>query len=454
MAIQFPKDFLWGAATAAYQVEGNNDRSDWWHWEKEAGKENSGDACRHYDLYELDLELAKGLGHNAHRLSVEWSRVEPEEGKFSEAALKHYVDVILALRARKIEPVVTLHHFTNPVWLVDIGGWTNKRAVHYFLRYAERVVRALAPHVRYWITINEPTIYFTHAFMLGVWPPQEKSIWKMLAVKNHLAAAHIKAYRMIHKIYQEPIRLSTFNCHCEEPRRGDAAISPYKSGIASPSSRLAMTRPCYQDRLQSASLPKPRVSIAQHMQAFVPCVPSMKNRFAAFLRHKWFNLGLIDQFVRHKALDFIGLNYYSRQLVELKRWGLRNLFEDICESGHHPVKKNSLGWAIYPEGLCDLLVGLKKYDLPVMITENGICTPDDALRWEFIQGHLESIHRAMEQGVPVTGYLYWSLLDNFEWDKGFGPRFGLIDIDYKTQLRTVRESAKRFGEVCKTGVLQ
>ncbi len=405
MVIQFPKDFLWGAATAAYQVEGGNDRADWWRWEKKAGKENSGVACRHYDLYELDFDLAKGLGHNTHRFSVEWSRIEPEEGKFSAAALKHYGDVLRALRARQIEPVVTLHHFTNPVWFADLGGWLNKRSVDYFLRYAEHVVRALAPQARFWITINEPTIYFTHAYGFGAWPPQEKSFRRMLAVKNHLAAAHIKTYRRIHKVYKE------------------------------------------------LNLPKPSVSIAQHMQAFVPCTPSVKNKFAAFLRHKMFNLGLIDQFTRHRALDFIGLNYYSRQRVELEKWGLRNLAMDVCKSDHHPVKKNSLGWDIYPEGLRDLLVKLKKYKLPVMITENGICTADDSARWDYITGHLRAIRQAMEEGVRVTGYLYWSLLDNFEWDKGFGPRFGLIAMDYKTQQRTVRESAVKFREVCRTGIL-
>ncbi len=403
--IKFPKDFLWGAATAAYQVEGGNDRADWWRWEKKVGKENSGAACCHHELYELDFELAKGLGHNAHRLSVEWSRIEPEEGKFSETALKHYVDVILALRARNIEPIVTLHHFTNPVWLADLGGWEKRQVVDYFLRFSERVVRALATHVRYWITINEPTIYFSHAYILGVWPPQEKSIWKAMAVKNHLAAAHIRTYRSIHKIYKE------------------------------------------------LNLSKPWVSIAQHMQAFVPCTPSLKNKVATFFRHKWFNLGLVDTLARHKTLDFIGLNYYSRQLVELERWGLRNLAMDVCKSNHHPVKKNSLGWDIYPEGLRDLLLKLKKYNLPVMITENGICTAEDDLRWDFIASHLRHIHQAMEAGVPVIGYLYWSLLDNFEWDKGFGPRFGLIDMNYATQQRTVRESAVKFSEVCKTGTL-
>ncbi|MCX5715000.1 MAG: family 1 glycosylhydrolase, partial [Candidatus Omnitrophica bacterium] len=149
-----------------------------------------------------------------------------------------------------------------------------------------------------------------------------------------------------------------------------------------------------------------------------------------------------------------GVNYYSRQLVELKGWGVGNLVWDVCENGHHPLKKNSLGWDIYPEGIYDVLLRLNKYRLPVIITENGICTADDGLRWEYISAHLRNIHRAIEGGVRVAGYLYWSLLDNFEWDKGFSPRFGLVDIDYNNYKRTVRESARRFGQVCKTGVLE
>ncbi len=403
--IQFPKNFIWGAATAAYQVEGQNANSDWWHWEKKAGKENSGDACRHYELYEKDFDLAQGLHHNAHRLSIEWSRIEPQEGKFSEKELKHYLDVILALRARGMEPIVTLHHFTNPAWFSESGNWTDKKSIERFRRYCEVVVRALAPHVHYWITINEPMIYMTHAYVLGWWPPQIKSIWTGRTVQKNLASAHVAAYCVIHKIYEE------------------------------------------------AALAKPAVSISQHLQAFEPCDQSLKNRLAAFLRHQWFNLGFINAVMRHKALDFLGVNYYSRQQVDLKHWGIRNLAEDVCQKNHDPRPKNSLGWDIYPEGLYDLLLKLKKYNLPIMITENGICDAEDNLRWEFLQGHLKSIHRAMEEGVNVTGYLYWSLLDNFEWAQGFAPRFGLIDFDYATQKRTIRESAKKFAEVCKTGTL-
>ncbi len=404
--INFPKDFLWGAATSAYQVEGNNFHADWWQWEKDTHRENSGSACRHYEFYEEDFNLAQALNHNAHRISIEWSRIEPEEGKFSQEELKHYVKVILFLKSRNIEPVVTLHHFTNPAWLAKQGGWGNRKSVARFLRYCDFVVRALANHVHYWITINEPNVYITHGYILGVWPPQEKSLLKAKTVEDNFVLAHIKAFRLIHKIYKE------------------------------------------------LEVSQPSISIAQNMQAFVPCTSNLKDRFASYIRNKWYNLGFLDKIMRHKSLDFLGVNYYSRQLVELKKWRISNLAMDVCENNHHPVKKNSLGWDIYPQGLYELLLELKIYNLPVMITENGICTQDDNLRWDYIYSHLKNIQLAMEAGINVTGYLYWSLMDNFEWDKGFAPRFGLIGIDYNTCQRTIRESAKKFSQVCKTGVLE
>ena len=404
--IKFPENFLWGAATSAYQVEGNNVNADWWPWEKETGKEHSRQACRHYEFYEQDFDLAKSLNHNAHRLSIEWSRIEPQEGKFSQSELKHYTDVLLALKARNIEPIVTLHHFTNPIWFSQSGGWEDKESVVRFLRYCEFVTRALAPHVHYWITINEPTVYISHAYIFGVWPPQVKSFLTARTVQSNLVSAHTKAYSLIHKIYKE------------------------------------------------SNLKTPAISISQFTQAFLPCTQNLKNRFAAYLRDTLFNFGILDKISRLKTMDFIGLNYYSRQLVDLEKWGIWNLLTDTCKNNHHPVKKNSLGWDIYPQGLYEMLLKLKKYNLPVVITENGICTQDDNLRWEYISAHLKSISLAIEKGIPVTGYLYWSLMDNFEWDKGFDPRFGLIDIDYKTYQRTVRESAQKFSNVCKTSTLE
>lgn len=404
--MRFPDHFLWGAATSAYQVEGGNAAADWWDWEQATGRESSGAACRHYDLYPQDFDLAKELGHNAHRFSVEWSRIEPEEGVFSPEALKHYIDVVLFLKSRGIEPIVTLHHFTNPLWLARLGGWENKRTVKRFARYVDVVACALAPHVRYWVTINEPTVYAVYSYLFGIWPPQGKSLARVFRAQRTLAAAHILAYGRIRKIY---------------------------------------------DQLK---LEQPRIGISQFTHAFVPCTSGVRDRLAAWAREKWVNLGFLDEIARHGAVDFIGLNYYARQLVETRSWRPAHFFTDVCERGHHPLPKNTLGWDIYPEGLEAVLLSLKKYHRPVIVTENGVCTSDDDQRWQYIRDHLKSVHAAISRGVDVRGYLYWSLMDNFEWDKGFVPRFGLVDVDYATGRRQVRSSAKKFGEVCRTGVLE
>ena len=400
----FPRDFLFGAATSAHQVEGNNSLSDWWEYEL-AGKlkYRSGDACRHYDLYEQDFDLAKELNHNCHRLSIEWSRIEPEEGRFSSQELAHYKKVILALRRRGLNPIVTLHHFTNPSWFARLGGWSLRESSNYFSRYVSKVVEELSKEVRFWVTINEPMVYLYHSYFLGEWPPQEKSLLKTQAVKNNLLRAHINSYRLIKGLYKKN------------------------------------------------NLGDPLISVAQHMQAFVPCVPTLRNNIAAYLRAKSFNLEFIERSIRARALDFIGVNYYSRSLVELRGWGIKNFAMDICEEKHNNLQKNSLGWDIYPEGLYNILVGLKKYSLPIFILENGICTEDDSLRWSFIQDHLNKLIQAIDSGVKILGYIYWSLIDNYEWDKGFAPRFGLIEVDYNTYQRRVRDSARRFAQVCLQG---
>jgi beta-glucosidase len=301
--------------------------------------------------------------------------------------------------------MVTLHHFTNPIWFTASGGWVKASSVKRFLCYCDVVTRALAPYVHFWFTINEPTIYLSHAYLWGMWPPQEKSFLKTKGVHDHLIKGHIEAYRLMHKIYKE------------------LNIAP------------------------------PAISIAHHMQAVIGCDESLRNRLAVAIREYWFNSEILNILTRHKTLDFIGVNYYSRHLVHVHSWWIGNMFMETCKDNHHPLKKNFLGWDIYPQGLCHVLLNLKKYNLPVVIAENGICATDDNERWEFIQSHLTQVHKAIQQGVKVTGYLYWSLMDNFEWAYGFSPRFGLIDIDYKTHQRTVRESAKKFAQVCKTGVI-
>jgi beta-glucosidase len=405
--IEFPGNFLWGAASSAYQVEGDNSNSDWWHWERsQAGIAASGAACRHYRFFREDFDLAKSLGHNSHRLSVEWSRIQPEPGKFREEEISHYIQVVDHLRRLNIEPVVTLHHFTNPVWFSRIGGWENPRAPEIFLDYARKLVSALGDKVKYWVTINEPMVYAYYSYMTGDWPPQVKSPFRAAKVIDNLTRAHIRCYRLIHSIYREN------------------------------------------------KLIQPMVSIAHNMIAFEACRKSLRNKLAVHLKNRLFNFRLLDKLSREKTLDFIGLNYYTRHLIDTQSWSLNELLSNTCSKGHDLLAKNSLGWEIYPEGLYTLLAALKKYRLPVFILENGICTEDDSLRWSFIREHLKQLRKASLEGVDVIGYLYWSLMDNFEWDKGFSHRFGLCAVDYSNFKRSPRGSAGKFAQVARTGVLE
>lgn len=401
---KFPQTFLWGAATSAHQVEGQNIHNDWWQAEQRHFlKEASGLACKHYELYAEDFAIAGQLNHNCHRFSIEWSRIEPQEGNFQALEIEHYRKIIADLKSRGMEPVVTLHHFTNPIWFSQKGGWTKFKLQRYFLRFVDRMVREFADQVKFWITINEPLVYSSHSYLLGAWPPGEHSLFQTAKVTLNLASVHIKAYRIIHQIYRQ-------KC-----------------------------------------LSKPMVSIAANLQAFEACQPTLKNKLAVYLRNKLYNFYFIEVLLRKKTLDYIGVNYYGRNLVDVNSWSIRRLLLDTCQDNHYPLRKNSLGWDIYPEGLYKLLILLKKYNLEVLITENGICTENDDLRWDFIREHLEELHRAMGKGVRVLGYIYWSLIDNFEWDKGFVPCFGLVHVDYQNYKRTIKTSAYKLAEVFKNG---
>ncbi|MCG8432170.1 MAG: glycoside hydrolase family 1 protein [Candidatus Omnitrophica bacterium] len=405
--ISFPEDFLWGTGTSAHQVEGGNDANDWWAWEHaDTQREPSGNACKHYELFGKDFDLAASLHHRAHRFSLEWSRIEPEEGEFSSEELDHYRDVLIALQERKIEPVVTLHHFTTPLWLSRRGGWAHERAPELFTRFTAKAVGHLGERVRFWVTINEPLVYSYYAYAAGIWPPGERSFARAQHVTAQFIRAHTAAYRLIHRLYR---------------KRG------------------------WQ---------RPMVTIAKNLQPFYPCRRTIRNRLACALRDDRFNWRVLRHLVRARSLDIIGVNYYTRGVVDTRSWRWSSLLTGGCERDHHDLPQNTLGWDIYPEGLYEVLCAAGRFGLPLFIMENGICTEDDLQRWDFIRRHLLSIARARQRGVEVIGYLYWSLLDNFEWAEGFGPRFGLIEVDYATQERRIRESALRFGEVCASGTVK
>ncbi len=418
---QFPEGFLWGAATAAHQVEGNNTHSDWWAWEQ-AGrvKEPSGLACDHHRRFAEDFDLAASLGHTTHRCSIEWSRIEPAEGQWNDEALAHYVDVVRALRERHLEPIITLHHFTTPQWLVAKGGWTNPHVVDAFARYVQRVVEALADQVRYWITINEPMVYVRMHYIQGLGPPGARDFKQAIQVIEHLLRAHAVSYRIVH-----------------EKRRADQ--------------------------------PAPAVSIAQYIPVFRPCRRWWPpDRWVASLSDRLFTGAVLDALTEgrwsvpgvatwkipeaRKTLDFLGVNFYGRQFLRAILT-LRNWPAESCDLGHHPcevTERTSMGWDVHPDSFFQALVRLRATGLPILVTENGTYMRDDARRWSFIERHLQAMANAMQEGAPVIGYCYWSLLDNFEWAEGFGPRFGLIEVDYATQERRVRESARRYAEACRT----
>jgi beta-glucosidase len=398
-----PSEFFWGAATASHQVEGGNRWNDWWEFEQNGRlPHQSGEACRHYELYESDFDLAKSLGHNAHRLSIEWSRIEPRQGEWNEAALEHYVAVIDALRQRGIEPIVTLHHFTNPAWFAHRGGWTRNDSVALFTGYVRFVAGRLAGKVRFWLTINEPTVYVKRAYVAGSWPPcVSGSWWKAALALRNMCRAHSAAYAVLHRL------------------RSDAMV-----GLA-------------------------------HSAPFVVAcdAQSAADRVAAWFRDLVLNdvcFRLLGRQPR-KVLDFIGLNYYARQVVRWRPALASALFFGVeCEEDHHgqPREFSTLGWEIFAPGLRQVLGRFARYDVPLMVTENGIATADEALRTRFLTDHVAALVGAVRDGVPVLGYLYWTLMDNYEWTEGRGAGFGLAATDFASQHRTPRPAALAFKAVC------
>jgi beta-glucosidase len=406
---RFPEGFLWGAATSSHQVEGNNRWNDWWDYEKSGQLPYlSGDACRHYELYEQDFDMAKSWGHGAHRFSIEWSRIEPEEGRWNAEAVAHYRDVIHALRERGLEPVVTLHHFSNPLWFLRKGGWLCGSSVAAFVRYVRYVAQELGTDVRYWITINEPTVYAKHGYVLGDWPPCEKGAWaKAARVLYHMAKAHRLAYRSLHQVL------------------GDVMV-----GFAH-SAPLVM--PCDRGGRSSDRL------VAWFRDLAL-------NRAIFYLA----GIARFGSWPHKRHCDFIGLNYYTRSVVRRGRGGMGSLLGEECWDDQRPEKgvRSDTDWEVYPQGILAVLRKFAGYGLPLLVSENGIATKDEALRSVFLREHLRYLAEALASGVNVIGYFYWTLMDNFEWALGTNAHFGLAAVDFETQQRIPRPCAEKFARVC------
>ena len=377
--------FLWGAATSAHQVEGGNDANDWHDWETATATtcvEPSGRACDHVNRYREDIALLAGLGLNCYRFSVEWSRVETGPGRFSERWLAHYRDVVATCRRHGLAPLVTFHHFTNPRWIADAGGWEEPGTAERFARFCGRVADALGDSMAAAITINEPNIVALLGYEEGIFPPGKRDRAARLRVTEIMIDGHRRAVAALRERLPDlPVGLAVAMADWQAAPGGEAALEPIR-------------------RLRE------------------------------------------DVFLEATGGDdFVGVNAYTRHRIGPAGW-LGN------EDG---LELTGTGWEFWPEALEAAL--RRAWEVTggrtLIATESGLATDDDGRRVVYVERAVAGMRRAIRDGIDVRGFLYWSLLDNFEWQLGYGPRFGLIGVNRRTQQRTVRESARRLGELAR-----
>ncbi|MDO8575691.1 MAG: family 1 glycosylhydrolase [bacterium] len=383
--LKFPDSFLWGASTAAYQVEGGIENVDWAQAAREGKVPAAGRACDFYNRFESDFDIAVSLGMNAQRFSIEWARIEPEEGKFDEQEIAHYRAVFAALKARGLTPIPNLWHFTLPLWFSERGGFLNKKAPEVFARYCRFVIERLGDESDLWLTHNEPMVYSGKGYWDGVWPPFLKSPVQHLRVISAIAAAHRAAYTVM-----------------------------------------------------KAARPQIQVGIAKH-NIFFESNANPLNRIRCAVTDWFWNHRFLRLIAGYQ--DFIGLNHYHH-----RKFG-------ATPGEQAAAVRSDMGWELHPTSLYHCLVGLKRYGLPIYVSEHGLADATDSRRAEFIRNAARSLHRALAEDVPVRGYVHWSMLDNYEWTNGFGPRFGLVEIDYATQKRRIRDSAYVYKQICEKNAL-
>lgn len=433
-SIRFPDGFMWGAATAAHQVEGNL-RNDWTDFEKQPGRVAHGDTSEvgvdHYNRFDADFALAADMGHNVHRLSLEWSRLEPEKGKYDPQAVAHYHEVFRSLKRHGMKPMVTLHHFTNPLWVSAQGGWLSEETLKDFERFADFVAREYGAEVDWWITVNEPNVYAFHSYDAGIWPPAHKNREEALQVMANLARAHALAYRALHKADRTDAD-------------GDGAAA--------------------------------QIGLSQHLAIFDPFNGwNPLDHLYVYFNDQVFNRAMLKAVTTGEldfgipgakgvraqlpeaksSVDFIGINYYTR-------WRVTSFGpKDRLATPGAPT--NDLGWELYPEGLYRALKLADGYSrlpdgrrVPVIVTENGMDDRKGEGRSAYLVQHLKEVARAIQDGVDVRGYVHWTLTDNFEWVEGYASRFGLYRIDRtpgKNLERIPTETVEVFKAIAESNAL-
>lgn len=414
--IHFPRGFLWGTATAAHQVEGNNFNNNWYQWENTAGKivnnEKSGLACDWWGgRWKEDFDRAQESGQNAHRFSVEWSRIQPTPVSWDEGALDVYVEMCHDLVRRGMTPLVTLHHFSDPLWLMESGGWENSEAPLKFAAFVRKVVNALHEYANLWVTINEPNVYVMGGWVSGDFPPGKNNLGLAIKVLRNLALGHALAYKVIHEIQPEAQVGIALNYRSLKPARPGMPLDRLAANIQSQIYNNSFTD-CLATGKMDLILKKVRIPEARGTQ------------------------------------DFIGVNYYSRDLVKFDLGATGEMF------GKRSYPEGALlsqsGFiANVPEGMFESLKWAHRYDKPILITENGVEDADDTLRPRYLLEHLYQVWRAANFNWRIKGYFHWSLVDNFEWERGWTQRFGLWGLDLVTQQRIRRSSVDLYEAICK-----
>lgn len=403
----FPKGFLWGAATAAHQVEGNNINSDLWlmeHLKDSVFREPSGDACDHYHLYEQDINMLADFGLTAYRFSIEWARIEPERGSFSQAELQHYRRMLEACHRRNIAPLVTYSHFTVPRWFAMDGAWENPGSPDLFANYCQRVTRALGDLTAYAATFNEPDIpHLLHWIILAGDKPGSSLVEQMAASKDAMRR-QLNAPRFSSFLFgdAETSRQNMLAAH----EKGKAAIRSVRGNLP-----VGFTLAMEDDQPAAAD---------SHVE-----------QKRAEVYAPWLKLAKKD--------DYMGVQTYTRSLVAAK-----NLPPPAG------AELTQMGYEFYPESLEHTIrYASKETGVPIIVTENGVATEDDRRRIEYIQRALQGVKRCLSDGIDVRGYVQWSLLDNFEWTFGYMPKFGLVAVDRETQKRTPKPSAAFLGNIAR-----
>jgi beta-glucosidase len=424
-AAGFPANFLWGVSTSAYQVEGNNHNSQWSVWEQ-SGRIKSGDrsgrACDWWNNAERDFDLAQELGVNSLRLSVEWSRIEPEPGRFDQAALGRYRQMLTALRDRGIRPVVCLHHFTNPLWFEQQGAFLRPGAIERFLVFTRHTVERLSDLCDHWVTFNEPNVYAALGYVLGEFPPggrgQIRTATRLISI---LAQAHCAAYDCIHQL------------------QPDAQV-----GWAH---NFAVFRPARQRHTRDAVVTWLINELFN--ESFLRLIEKGHFAFPLSVFH-----GKLDGI--RNCCDFVGLNVYSRFHVKFDVRLISQLFADVHVPEDVPQGDSGVeqpyGEA-YPEAIRDAVERVAALHKPVYILENGVPDAADRIRPWLIVNVVRQLGELIREGHDIRGYFHWTLTDNFEWSEGWTLRFGLVAFDPKTQERKMRGSGRLYAAIARANQL-